>query len=837
MTLPDPEVILEDVPENYEKYREDWRGTYESKFRQVLEEADSTTLSRISELSSVDPDSTSSLFQDILKNRKQAALLFTIHRFVSGKKLSVRSLASKKGERIGRGEEYGYILGQIADGDYDALYKLSLYNSWAESSDVYAYAVEDQIPSDYLEQWEAGFSGIRNTLARRTRSTHYTHDERDKIQIENGHLLNIDRQTSDQARRDWSGRQRRRNVSNVFVEIDEDRNRIRISTSNTNIRETLRDKLQDVFDVFLYDLETDVSKSDVNKEKFESELIREENSDESSRIQAIEFERSNISPALPLQISKKSYNKDIRPIIRSMDSEIVSPELDNVGKMWVEVEGQEGTINVEQSVQQGFLRLDSNVQTQREDLQELFRNQFNESFGVPLDKKIPLHWVTGDRRSFIASVLKNPSEYDSLRFPNQNLTEELENIGVIDRRTIIQKKCLDCGKKENRPFSVCQSCGGEFEEVARYRVPRTSKAGVREFIKNILDREGIMYLNKHTEKIFRTDYEFLRVRDHGQEVDIHLNTKDVNLTENAVEHLQKSLNPVLVVNPGEVKNMHLMDEGLTSTLDLAELIDLELEGGLPDDYISSEISTVARSTEELASSNARTALANMGNMEEEPDSDDSIQFEQELFHLFNQIIPNTEQWGSKRRGNVPDGFSEITFDTAQGRYFRSFTYDSKFTEDADLELDTDETRRLREYVHRIIESEEFKSTDSELSHFIVITNAGAGGMNVVAERLNKMQKWSGYPVYMHASFPMALNIAYNENVELIRNNPDRFYEQLFRTLNDGRLYQTDQDDIEHFVSLSDEDVETMMEAFGDTINQSGLQIGELREFLEKDIFP
>lgn len=835
MSIPDPDVILEDVPENYEKYREDWRASYEGKFRSVMQKADSDTFSLIVQLSPVDEDSSDSLFEDILRNRKRSALLYTIYQFISGKKLAVRGLADKKGETIGKGEEFAYILGKIADGDHDFLYKLNLYNDWTASSDVFAYAVEDEVPADYMRTIENEFSAIRYTLARKTRSDNYTHDERDKIELENGCLLNINRQTSDQAKRDWSGRQRRRNVSNVFVEMSEERDRIRIATSNTNIRETLRDKLQDVLDVFLYDLEIDVSKADVDKSQFESELV--EDSDDSLRILAAEFERSNVSPALPVKISKKSYNRDIRPIIQSMEPEIISVELDNVSKLWAEVEGQEGTINFEQSLQQGFFRLDSNVDSQREQLQRVFRERFGEIFGVPVDKKIPLHWVTGDRQSFIASILKNPSEYDSRRFPNQDLTKKLEDLGIIDRRIVIQRKCVDCEKKDNRPFDECRSCGGDLQEVARYRVPRTSKPGIREFIKKILKREDTEYLSKHIEKIFQTEYEFLRVRVQAKEVDIHLNTKDVNLTENAVEHLQKSLNPVLVVNPGEVKNMHLMDEGLTSTLDLAELIDLELAGDLPNDYISRELEKVARSTEELASSNARTAFENMVQIVSEPDRPDSIQFEQEFFHLFNQIIPNTQQWGSKRQGNVPDGFSEVIFDTQQGTYFRSFTYDSKFTEDANLKLDTDETRRLRGYVHRIIGSEEFTSTKSKLGQFIVITNAGDGGMRVVAERLNKMNKWEGYPVFMHASFPMALHVAYNENVDLIRNNLDEFYEQLYRVMNGGKLYQTEKDNLEFYVSLSDKDVETLMRNFSENISDSGLEISELREFLEKDIFP
>ena len=383
----------------------------------------------------------------------------------------------------------------------------------------------------------------------------------------------------------------------------------------------------------------------------------------------------------------------------------------------------------------------------------------------------------------------------------------------------------------------CPSCGGNLKEVGSFETPRISKPGVREFVKDILEEEGLKYIGKKRERIFKTEYELLRVQGERRQVDLHLNTDDVNLTENAVEHLQKSLNPVVVVNPGEVKNQSLMDEALTASIDLAELIDRRLDDDLPDDFISREVRRVERTTEERAAKNARSAYDWMQDIVQEPDKSHSSRFEEELFHLFNQIIPNTEQWGNKRSGkSVPDGFAELYFEGGQGEFHKGLTYDSKFTEKSDVNLDTDETKRLRDYVHRIIGSEEIKSSKTDLTHFIIISNAGPGGMETLAGRLNRMRKWDGYPVYMHSSFPIGLHIAYNENVELIQSNQNAFYQEIYKTLNDGRLYQTEQGE-EYFVSLDGNDVENLMSEFENETGESGLEISELRKFLEKDIFP
>ncbi|MUV49110.1 hypothetical protein [Haloarcula sp. CBA1122] len=838
MTIPETETVLDGVEVNYDEFRENWSGKYKDKFKDVIQDADAETLEYITQICGVDLEDTNHLYQDIFKNRNKCILLYSIYRVVSGKKLAVRDLGEKRGDDVVKETEYRYVLKQLLQGNHDFIYKIEMYSEWSKHSDVYVYEVESQLPSDYRSQLEESIQSIASTLAHRTKSNYYKHNPRDTIEYKEGVLFNISRQTSDQARRDFTGTQRRRNLSAVFFEIIESDNKVRIATSNTNIRNVLRDTLQDELDIYLFDLETSIESDDVNKEVFSDQLTADLDDVSGNRILAAEFKRTNIAPSSPIKLSKKSYGRDIRPLIDSLVPDVTSAEVDDLSKLWLEVDGQPGKINFEQSIEAGFFRLDTNIDTQRDRIKEKFRNDFHDQFGLPPDKKIPLHWVTGDRVAVISSILKDPASYNSKTYPNQDLVSMLAQTGVITVGQATPHSCMECGKRYPNRTDECASCGGELELVAKYNVPKISKVGVREYLKSLFKREGIEYIGKRTERVYQTKYEFLRVHGKSSVVDIHLNTDDVNLTENAVELLKKSLNPVVVVNPGQVKNAALMREAPVSRLDLAEIIDRDLSGDLPKDHITKTVHEVERASQQRIASNAQSAYTELTKARKSPSSSDSSRFEQEIFHIINQVVPTAQQWGDKRGGNISDGFAELFFKTGQGQYREGITYDAKFTNSQKFELDSDETRRLRDYVYRIIRSEEITSSKTDLSHFIIVTNAqDEGSMNVAAKRLNKTQKWDGYPVYMHVEFLLALHIGFNENMETIRNNSNEFQKQLYITLNDGSLYQTELDDYESYISLYGSDVDRLFSRFKENSEVSSLEIDKLREFLESDILP
>jgi hypothetical protein len=280
-----------------------------------------------------------------------------------------------------------------------------------------------------------------------------------------------------------------------------------------------------------------------------------------------------------------------------------------------------------------------------------------------------------------------------------------------------------------------------------------------------------------------------------------------------------------------------MEEVLATYIDLSETIDKYLGDELPDDYIAQEIEQVTRATEERVARTASDAYERLQNIVDSPSDYEGEDFEPEVFHLINQMITNAEQWGTKRRGNLPDGFAELLFPKGQGTYFRSFGWDCKFTASDDFHIGASEAKDLRDYVHRIKDSPEVSGSDTKFKNFVVITNKESGNFgSSVAERLNKMTSWDGIPVLMHIDFLFALHVTFNDNIEVIRRNTQEFYHQFYLTLNSGKYYHKNVEN-DFYVDLTDEDAKVLLNNFEEEIDDSTLDISSLRDFMEQDIFP
>lgn len=834
-----PDTILRDVPADRPRYEDGWDDTYKSKFDDVLDDLDSDTLDVIRELLDIDED-TDDLQSEILSCQAEAITLYTLYRFLADKRTLLREMAGRYGDDVAEDEEYPYLLRTLMEGNRHFVYQLLLYNEWSDAKNERTYSIENELPDDYIDRFDEDFRKIQVTLSRRMNTGHFRFEDRNQLSFVNSTIFAIDRQTSDRERRDVVGAQRRRNLRSVFVEVKEEEEVVQIIANNQTIRDTLVEKLEEILAISLVNVDAVQNQMAVDAAQFESSLCEVDGDTEESdiRLLNVEFRRTETTPSVPLTVSKKSYDTEIRSVVSALTEDIVNPSILNIRRFWFNAYGVDARVQVDISTDENVLRLDSDIKTHSGDLSGRIRDAFQDRFGIPLDQEIPLHWVTGERKQVISFILKNPPTYETQNNLYQDLIDDLAELGVVNTHSVDRKQCHGCeGIYEQREDDTCPACGGELAVFAEFEKVTLSSRGVLAFFKNRLEDEELDYLGTKTEKIYRTEYRFRRVRHEGDIVHVLINTPDVSITPNSIDHLYRSINPVTLLNPGTVKNQRLMEEVLTTYLDLSEMIDKHLDDGLPDDYITQRIEDVARATEERAARTAADAYEQLHDIIENPTTYAGGDFEQELFHLINQIITNAEQWGTKRHGNLPDGFAELLFSKSQGRFFRSFAWDAKFTASEELHIEASEAKDLRDYVHRIKGFPDVQSSDTQFKNFVVITNVEPGNFgSSVAERINKMRSWDGIPVLMHVDFLLALHIGFNENVETIKRHIHEFYEQFYLTLNDGNYYHRDVDD-GFYVHLTAEDAETLLENFEENTADSTLDISALREFMEQDIFP
>ncbi|SFR98194.1 hypothetical protein SAMN05216559_1990 [Halomicrobium zhouii] len=777
---------------------------------------------------------------ETLDSGDKSIFLFTLHRFLNDKLLAVEEMAEKSGDVIASERGYHHVLSTILDGEDDYLYHVHLYSEWLDSKHKSRYKIKNSLPDDYVSRFEDNVRGLRMTLARNTRAENFEYQDKNKLPFDNSTLFAISRQASDVEKPDVTGPQRRRDLRYVFLEVKEDAAHLVISTRSKGIRDTLLTKAEEIFSILTTDADIVDDETELSKTRFEEELEKPENNEpDKIKILSIDFRDTNTQPSVPLSLSNKSARKEVRPVVNRLGQEIVNVNIANIKKLWFSHEGVDVSVRIERNLDQSFVRLNANIKTRSELKSDEVKTAFKEQFGLPLNQKIPLYWITRDRTDLISQMLKGMGYWQTKYVKDDDLlTSLVGEIKVLNKSELERRQCIGCENFYKRKYNDgCPNCGNELKVFDTSFELGLSTSGVRKYLKDKLENEGLSYHGVKREKIYGNEFKLIQIGNGKSLVRVLINNQETNLTAGTIKYLRKSIHPILVVNPGKTIDETLIKETTANIVDLSELINQDLYGSLPDDYISARFEEVVRNAEKQASDNALDSFNNIKNVIENPDDHRGEEFEQDAFHILNQIIPTLQQWGSKRRGNQPDGFGELTFFKGDKTYFRSFAFDAKFTSKTDIAMDSKEAGTLSDYALRIYKSDEVKRSDTVFQNFIVITNAAPGNFGAVgANKLNRMRSWDGVPVLMHSNFLLYLHKAYNENIEALKNNLHIFHEELYLTLNGGKMYHQNVDR-DFYVHLNEDEAEELFERLNEKIVDSGINIPDLRSFLEEDILP
>jgi len=823
------------VPLNLGKYKESWDSTYKKKFESIIEGMDDYKYQKLCDVVGVD-DHEDKQPKKVTENREESIFLYSVRRFISDKKKLIQVYSERKGYTIGEDEEFYFILKQIEQKNQFILNHIYLIHRRSKSGPPRTYDIDSELPDEYIELFEENERGLRQSLSKSTRSNRFKYRDGNCIDFDTRTLFVLDRQTSDTEKMDVTGPQRRRNVKMVFIEIDEHDNELRIHTSSQSIREKLIEKLEDYLVISV--TPSDLVENEVEFDKFKEELTNSERylveEQETPKITYIEFKKTVDSPTIPIKLSRKTLQRDVRKVINFLEDSLVSTDILNVKKMWIQVFGTDAKINLKEP-ESGIIRLEAKIYSQSPEKNRDIEQKFFEEFGIPLNTDIPKNLLSEELSQVISFIMSAPSS-NNIYPAHEPVIEQLEEIGVINVEEKQKYCCKGCRKRYKIFHEECPNCSNELKEFGdSEKQISLSKRGVRNFFKELLDREDLDYQGVKPERIYKTEFRFLHVETENGPVNFLISTNDVSFPPNSLKHLRKTLNPVILLNPGRVMNDDYIDEILFEKIDLSELISDYIDGELEGDIITSKIERVTAKTREMKASNARASHDRLKEIIEAPDESSGNEFEQEVFHVLNHLIPNAKQWGTKRNATVPDGFAELNYRNSGRFYMRSVSWDCKFKESIDSEFDisSGEVGNLQLYINNIVRSEEVENTDSKFRNFVVITNAEDEGKfeNKVSDRLNKISKFKGTPVLMDIKFLLNLYNIVNQNEDLIRKNSHEFYRHLYMKLNGGKEFV--KSDNEDFVYLKGDDATSMISEFLQEFEEPGLNVKELRETLSE----
>jgi hypothetical protein len=801
------EEIREGVELDFKQTKESWESKYKSTASDIFDKLED----EVQYIESL----TEKNIEDLPDDSDDSILLYVIYLFAKQNDEIIQQFADKQAIPIAEGEEFLFILKQLDEGNEHIVFRTFMYSLWLGNRHRRSYAVrEGELPNNYKEEILAAERSLKQTLSRNTGSENYQIDQRRVVEFVQSTIFCIDRKTSDKEKRDVTGIQRRRNLGTVFVEIRKNEGKVNFRVGNKKIRRVLQRKFEEYLEVELEP--ADIVKEGVEPDKFVEALTAPSEQDD-WKVLNIDVKQITEEPSVALNIAKKSAGKDLRPLLNTLEGELVDLNILNINRFWFQWNEVEARVNITEPESESLI-LDSDIKVKSETTEETVREEFDEKFGIPLDQELLEHEITGEIERLIQYILSNPPSYRISRL-EQGLIKELEDRNIIK---VEEFEVEEPDEEEIYPGGV--------------KSVKKKQAGIRDYVKDIAEEAGIDFQEMASEKVKRTKFTFARFEKDGELVDFSLPEYN-KFTNSSYEYLHKTLQPVLVVNIGSIHDK-LIENTLSSRLRLPELIRRDIQNEKPEEYIESKVDELLSDKEGRIARESLKAYRDIQEILDDPHPRQGTDFEQAIFPIFKQIIPSAQQWGVKRRGEQPDGFGELVFRHNQGYAYRSVAYDSKYTT-KELNFDTDDQRQAREYAHKILGSKEVQNNKTKFRNFIIITNREENGNfgSSIGEKINKMTKWDGVAVLMHIDFLLALYIVYNKNLEFIKSYRQEFSKVLYQKINGDRFqkYQDREDDF--YIELDGSDAEEIVEELEEEVEDERIDKTALREFLESDVFP
>jgi len=432
--------------------------------------------------------------------------------------------------------------------------------------------------------------------------------------------------------------------------------------------------------------------------------------------------------------------------------------------------------------------------------------KFKNKFGFPLNQPVENKFIYGEAAQI--DYLISLSTQMKLTSDLQTKFDDLKKQNIIREKIEILYKCQGtssgCGyqtnNKEDFLDNKCPKCNSN--EFITSKTVEFIPDDVE--IRNLISKWLLNYVKQtpnfvhigEPKKIFKGK-EYVINQFEYKERPYQVFVTGSIMSKSALEQIERQLIPTIVIYYGIDKEQ----AGLftPNTIEYLDFGILYLNQSI--DKFSKIISPVIETLEERASlhiatvaSKAQASLKKIiGKTEELKGIYDENLFEDEVFPLLKDLIPNSEKWGNELRGKpVPEGLLALQFSKKDGienlKHRYVFTYDCKLTNDKrGYDLGIGEKRKGMDYVKKLNKLGEISSycTIGQVSAHIFISNKFRPTQIIAMAKYFYEQVGANYkvkPVFIEVDVLTSLYSFYIKNKEKIARVPDVFFEHLYLLL-------------------------------------------------------
>lgn len=435
-----------------------------------------------------------------------------------------------------------------------------------------------------------------------------------------------------------------------------------------------------------------------------------------------------------------------------------------------------------------------------EKIKDSISDKFKSKFGFPLDQPINNKLSYGEARKIdyllrvSADIILNNELNDAL----QSLITQ-EYLELVERSSY---ECINsvCGYESDdiNQFEEgkCPSCNSNYIERKYYEYSPNEQKIVETAIDCFVRNTQLRFLGHSNMKIKSKNYTFYKFLFKKKPIQI-LVSGDI-LSKATISHIERLLIPSIIIYYGVDR-----EQALVYTPNTIEFIDFGLLYlNLENLEIERIVNPILKKLEERAflhistiASQAHESLKSIsGKTIEINDIYDDEQFEDEVFALFKDMIPNSEKWGKEAKGKkIPEGLIDLQFNKVEGNINNLkknliFTYDCKLTKnEAGYDLNVGEKRKSVDYVRRLNNLTEVSAycTTGQISGHIFISNKFRDKQipHMVSHFYDEFgEQYKVKPIFLEIDELLYIYEIFCKNKDKIMRVLDIYYEQLTKIL-------------------------------------------------------
>ncbi|MFK4567858.1 hypothetical protein [Enterococcus sp. UD-01] len=554
-------------------------------------------------------------------------------------------------------------------------------------------------------------------------------------EIDNSIIVHIYRQKGDSTLPDFDEAVRNKEVESLLLLFNSEENIIEFKRTSLKDLELITDYFETEFNLVISEIEDEVFTN------YESNNVREaflygrpveknfEYEVEEFRINEIVFRTSNLK-FMPEISLKNERNSIIEATQELSDKKIIRfDSLKNIKSILVNINGHKRKIRP--SIHEdGNITLLYNDGDFDKNTKKMFENIFQSYFGIPLLRKLS-NTRFREGRAEKVDYLMSLSLEDEVEYNDQSILKELKDQQFIHINNENKYYCNSCNLEvlQSNEQVICE-CGSDsysIKEIKNIEIDneKATKFVIDKFC-NIFGFENEK--TKSQMKIRSKSFNYNLLKKNTNEL-AQVLVVDTRLTNNEVKHLIQSLTPTIIVTLGvqnkEVDN--LKEKGLFA-ISFGELFIAE-ESLMNFDKVQAELNEFFLQKKLLCTKAADYSIKRLKKVFIENERSDYTEddFEDDVFALLKELVPNSVKWGKEKKGKAyPEGiFAISTRDTLNKKINMSFSFDCKFNKDEKgYDLTSSEKRKAVEYVEGLNRSSYINrfSDSNYLSLHIFVSN-------------------------------------------------------------------------------------------------------------------